>query len=173
MVLTQLTNKFNSKSHNMMKHLFLSLVLTIVSSATIFAQEKVELKSVCVPENTKYQIHVESVDEFKDSLTIRLNVAKAFDTYNRYEADINYTETFANETSIIQIAPTIAFQVHVTRVVIRGEKYYLKAHTFFLMKEECWEPMTTHSAWSKMMLGINTGDSSVNGVGFEGELLIE
>jgi len=157
----------------MMKKSILPVLFLFGISTAVSAQEKVELTSVCIPENNKYQIHVSSVDEFKDSLTIKLNVTEAFDPYDSYEKDITYTETFANETSIIQIAPTIAFQVNIARVEMRGEKYYLQAQTFFLMKEDCWEPISTHSSWSKMMPGIVTENASINGVGFEGELLIE
>ena len=141
-------------------------------SGNLFAQKTVDLESVCEPEKKEYDFSAKPVDSFKESLTIKLDITKSFDAYKTYNKNVEYTETFENETSIIEIGAKIAIQVSIARVEIRGEKYYLSAVTFYLKKGKCWEPMSENPSWSKLTLGSKTSSMSYNGVGYEGGITI-
>ena len=156
-----------------MKKLFIQLLLITGVTCSLFAQKTIDENKICEPENKEYDFSVKPVESFKDSLTLELKITEAFDTYKSYHKKFNYTETFKNETSIIQIAPKVAIQVSVARVELRGEKYYLSTMTYYLKKGKCWESISTSSSWTKMRLGSKTSSSSYNGVGYKGELTIK
>lgn len=156
-----------------MKKLFLQILLATGLSSSLFAQKTIENSDVCEPEKNEYGYSAAPVESFKDSLTIELKIKKAFDTYKSYDKVIEFEETFKNETSIIQIAPTIALQVLVTRIEIGGKKYYLSALIYYVKKGKCWVLLSDSPSWSKLSLNGITSGNSYNGVGFEGKLLIK
>ena len=156
-----------------MKKLFLHMLLIAGLSSAAFAQKTIDKNDICEPEKNQSGYSPIPVTSFKDSLTIKLKITKAFDTKKNYDDEIVFTETFKNETSIIQIAPTIALQVLVTRVEIAGKKYYLSAITYYTKKGKCWILLSDSPSWSKLSLDSYTSGNSYNGVGFDGELSIK
>lgn len=155
-----------------MKKIAFPFIFMLTVCSSLFAQKTVDPEKVCEPEKKEFDFSVKPVDEFKDELTIDLTVEKAYDNYKNYNKKITYTETFTNETAIIQIAPNIGLQISVARVETGGKKYYLSSWTYYLKKGKCWEPMSENPSWSKMRLNSSTTGNSYNGVGFEGDLKI-
>lgn len=153
-----------------MKKLLVLILLTAGLSSSLFAQKTINKKDICVVE---YKYGSYAVDSFKDSLTLELKITKAFDAKKKYDNEIVFTEIFKNETSIIQIAPTIALQVLVSRVEIAEKKYYLSAITFYTKKGNCWELVSDTPIWGQISLESYTTGNSYNGIGFEGELWIK
>ena len=148
-----------------MKFSFALIVLVAITTHSTFGQtaSRSNLKTECF--NPIYQNA--SVKEFKNEMTLKLEISQLKIDKTTEKISFTYTEKIKDESSLILINDTIAFKLCIGRVTEYKSNKYLYKADLYRKYDNCWRVATTANYWNELHPGII---SSGLGFGYEGNL---
>jgi hypothetical protein len=157
------------------------LISAIFIGQLAFAQKvkTIDLDKVCDPIAQQYHYEVEDVDEFKDSLTLTIELTTVTDGRDVDYKAKRFTEKIKDESSIIMLSKTVAFSIAIARITEHGKKYYLYSIHLYRKDGKCWDDLNTNGTWSKCSLGTITSgygfgnQGTSNFIGFSGSVRVK
>lgn len=155
----------------------LSVLMVLITNHT-FAQTTLHsnIKTECFS-NNNYQNN--SVKEFKNELTLKLDIIKLKIDKTTEKISFTYTEKIKNESSLILINDSIAFKLCIGRVTeYKAIKYLYKAD-LYRKYDNCWRVASSTNYWNEFHPGvISSGlgfgyEGNLGYLGFDGTLIVE
>jgi hypothetical protein len=141
-----------------MRTIFTGLLVYILSICTLSAQNKIDITDdeLCdIPPNLQ---KIQSVESFKDSLTLSINLREIYIGKKIKEIEFKHTEVITTESSIIKVNKDMAIRISIARVVDNGEKCYLYKIHLFERYKDCWYDKNATGGWSIGKIGtFNSG----------------
>lgn len=158
-----------------------TFLMTLFLCQFSFAQKvkTIELEKICEPIQPEYYLYVEDVEEFIDTLTLRIQISSVTNGREVSNESLTFSEKIINESSIVQLSKEVALSICLARIVDQGKKYYIYSIHLYKKEGKCWEDINSMLNWSKCNLGvINSGygignQGSSNFVGYTGNITLQ
>ena len=160
---------------------YLTILIALCSVHLVFGQKvkTVAPEKVCDQNSQAIYFEVEDVEAFKDSLTLKLDIATVTNGKDVDSKGFKYSTKIKDESPIVQISKKVAFRISIARVVENGKKYYLYTIHLYRKEGKCWDDLYPNSSWDKCSLGSITNgygignQGSSNYVGFSGDIILK
>ena len=157
------------------RNVILLSVIILLSTSLISQERTINIDNTCFV-NNNYKNN--SVESFKDQLTLTLDIVEITDGRISSNVDISFKEQIENE-SLVQINESVALKISIVRAIDFGVKKYLYKFELFRRRGECWASAGGNGLWNEFYPGIITNgfavgiENTAGYLGFNGSVMIE